>query len=141
RVQRKPRTGAGAGPQGTLPAGKGAQIRTPQAFPYMKQNDCSGAASHAVDALAASLEKDASAAGDAAPAKDAMRGGTGKGMRGYGAAAGYGGLAITILCMAGFAVLLASSGARRRFPGKRTQLAGGGLTVASVASLAARPSG
>jgi len=139
--QRKIRIEVGYGLEGILPDGKVGQIRTQQAFPYMKQNDYSGAAIHAVDALAAILEKDASAAGDAAPAKDAMRGGTGKGMRGYGAAAGYGGLAITILCMAGFAVLLASSGARRRFPGKRTQLAGGGLTVASVASLAAMPSG
>jgi len=131
----------GYGLEGILPDGKVGQIRSQQAFPYMKQDDFSGAAVHVVDALAGILEKDASAGGDAAPAKDALRGGTGVGMRGYSESAGYGGLAITILCMAGFAILLASSGARRRFPGRRTQFAGAGLTAASVASLAAMPSG
>ncbi len=138
---RKIRIEVGYGLEGILPDGKVGQIRTQQAFPYMKQNDYSGAAVHVVDALAGILEMDASAGGDAAPAKGGMRGGSGVGVRGSSAAAGYGGLAITILCMAGFAILLASSGARRRFPGKRTQLAGAGLTVASVASLAAMPSG
>jgi uncharacterized protein len=138
---RKIRIEVGYGLEGILPDGKVGQIRTQQAFPYMKQNDYSGAAVHVVDALAGILEKDASAGGDAAPAKDAMRGGTGVGMRGYSAPPGYGGLAIAVLCMGGFAILLASSGARRRFPGRRTQFAGAGLTAASLASLAAMPSG
>jgi len=138
---RKIRIEVGYGLEGILPDGKLGQIRTQQAYPYMMQDDYSGAAVHVVDALAGILLKDASAGGDAAPGKDAMRGGTGAGTRGYSATSGYGGLAITVLCMAGFAILLASSGARRRFPGKRTQLAGGGLALASVASLAAMPSG
>jgi uncharacterized membrane protein YgcG len=138
---RKIRIEVGYGLEGILPDGKVGQIRTQYAFPYMKQDDYSGAAVHVVDALAAALEKDAAAGGDAAPAKDGMRGGTGVGMRGYKDAPSYGGLGITILCMAGLALLLASSGARRRFPGRRTQLAGAGLTAASVASLVAMGSG
>ncbi len=138
---RQIRIEVGYGLEGILPDGKVGQIRTERAFPFMKRDDYSGAAMQVVDALAAILEKDAAAGGDAAPAKDSLRGGTGIGMTGSGAAQGYGGLGITILCMGALAVMLASSGARRRFPGKGAQLAGAGLTAASVASLVALGSG
>src|SRR5256885_12372558 len=128
---RKIRVEVGYGLEGILPDGKVGQIRTQQAFPYMRNNDYSGAAVHVVDALAAVLEADAAAGGDAAPAPDSVRRGTGVGMRGYAGPGSYGGLAVTVLCMAAFAIVLASSGARRQFPGKRTQLAGAGATVAS----------
>ena len=138
---RKIRIEVGYGLEGILPDGKVGQIRTQQAFPYMRNNDYSGAAVHVVDALAAVLEADAAAGGDAAPGPDSVRRGTGVGMRGYAGPGSYGGLAVTVLCMAAFVIVLASSGARRQFPGKRTQLAGGGLTVASVGSLIAMSSG
>jgi len=138
---RKIRIEVGYGLEGILPDGKVGQIRTERAFPSMKRDDYSGAAVQVADALAAVLEKDAAAGGDSAATKDSLRGGTGVGMPGSGAAQGYGGLGITVLCMAGLAILLASSGARRRFPGKRTQLAGAGLAAASVASLVTMGSG
>jgi uncharacterized membrane protein YgcG len=131
----------GYGLEGILPDGRVGQIRTQQAFPYMRNDDYSGAAIHVVDAVAAIVEKDAAAGGDAAPAAGTPRGGAGVGMRGYAGPANYGGLGITILCMAGFAILLASSAARRKFPGRRTQLAGAGLTGASALSLLAMTSG
>src|SRR5437588_4816306 len=106
---RKIRIEVGYGLEGILPDGKVGQIRTQQAFPYMQNNDYSGAAVHVVDAVAAILEKDAGAGGDAAPARDGPRRGTGVGIRGYAGPANYGGLGITILCMAGFAILLGSS--------------------------------
>jgi uncharacterized protein len=138
---RKIRIEVGYGLEGILPDGKVGQIRTQFAYPYMKKDDYSGAAVHVVDALAAVVEKDAAAGGDTAPAKDGLRGGTGVGMPAYSSPASYAGLGITILCMAGLAILLASSGARRQFPGKRTQLVGAGLTAASVASLVGMGSG
>src|SRR5207253_2837077 len=92
-------------------------------------------------AVAPVLEADAAAGGEAAPAREGQRGGTGVGMRGYAGPVSYGGLGITILCMGAFAIVLASSGARRRFPGKGTQLAGAGLTGASVVSLISMSSG
>ena len=138
---RKIRIEVGYGLEGILPDGKVGQIRTEQAFPYMKQNDYSGAAVHVVDALAAVLEKDAAAGGDAAPAKDGLRGGTGVGMRGYAGPTSYGGLLIALACMGGLAIVLASSGMRRRFPGRKTQWSGAALAGISVASLLAMPSG
>jgi len=138
---RKIRIEVGYGLEGILPDGKVGQIRTQQAFPYMRNDDYSGAATHVVDAVAAILEKDAGAGGDAAPARDGPRRGTGIGIRGYAGPANYGGLGITILCMAGFAILLGSSAARRQFPGRRTQLAGAGLAGGSVLSLLAMNSG
>ena len=138
---RKIRIEVGYGLEGVLPDGKVGQIRNEQAFPYMKQDDYSGAAVHVVEALAAVLEKDAAAGGDTAPAKDAPRAGTGIGMRSYSAPANYGGLGVTLLCMGGLAVFLASSAARRRFPGRRTRFAGAALAGASAVSLFAMPSG
>jgi len=138
---RKIRIEVGYGLEGVLPDGKVGQIRTQQAFPYMRNDDYSGAAVHVVDALAAVLNRDAAAGGDTAPAKDGLRGGTGVGMPGCAGVAGYGGLGIAVLCMGALAVVLASSGARRRFPGKGTKLAGAGLTGASVVALVATGSG
>jgi uncharacterized membrane protein YgcG len=96
---------------------------------------------HVVDALASVIQADAAAGGDAAAGKNALRGGSGIGMPGYAAPANYGGLAVTVACMFALVVLLATSGARRQFPGRKTQLAGAGLTSASVVSLVAMGSG
>jgi len=131
----------GYGLEGVLPDGKVGQIRTEQAFPYMRNDDYSGAAVHVADALAAVIDADAAAGGDAAPGKNAIRGGSGVGMRGYAGPANYGGLLVTVLCMLGLAIILASSGARRRFPGARAQLAGGVLTGVSAVALVAMHSG
>src|SRR3954470_12745805 len=125
---RQIRIEVGYGLEGILPDGRVGQIRTEHAFPYMRKDDYSGAAVHVAEALAAILQKDAAAGGDAAPAANGARERPAVALRGTGAQEGYGGLAVTILCMGGLAILLASSGARRRFPGKRTQLAGAGLT-------------
>jgi uncharacterized protein len=138
---RKIQIKVGYGLEGILPDGKVGQIRTQQGFPYMRNDDYSGAAAHVVDALAAILEADAAAGGETAPARDAPRGGTGVGTPGYAGPVSYGGLGITVLCMGAFAIVLGSSGARRRFPGKGTQLAGAGLTAASVVSLISMSSG
>lgn len=132
---RQIRIEVGYGLEGILPDGKVGQIRTEQAFPYMKNDDYSRAAVHVVDALASILQKDAAAGGDSAPAKDSPRGGRGVGMPSYSAPASVGGLAITVVCMAALAILLSTSAARRRFPGRGTQLAGAGLAGASVISL------
>jgi uncharacterized membrane protein YgcG len=131
----------GYGLEGVLPDGKVGQVRTEQAFPYMRKDDYAGAAVHVVDALAAILQRDAAAGGDAAPARDGARGGSGVGMPGSGRPVSLAGLAITVLCMAALAILLSASAARRRFPGRRMQLAGAGLTGASVVSLVAMGSG
>lgn len=131
----------GYGLEGILPDGKVGQIRTEHAFPYMRNDDYSGAAVHVADALAAVINADAAAGGDAAPGKNAKRGGSGVGMPGYSGPANYGGLLVTLLCMLALVILLASSGARRQFPGAKTRLAGAGLAGVSVLSLVAMGSG
>src|SRR5262249_14401093 len=100
-----------------------------------------GAATHLVDAIATVLRTDAARGGDAAAGKDSLRGGTGQGMPGYAGPVSYGGLAVTIVCMGAIALVLATSAARRRFPGRKTQLAGVALGGVSVASLVAMGSG
>src|SRR5215467_7418052 len=49
---RKIRIEVGYGLEGVLPDGKVGQIRTQQAFPYMKNDDYSSAAVHVADAIA-----------------------------------------------------------------------------------------
>jgi uncharacterized protein len=138
---RKIRIEVGYGLEGLMPDGKVGQIRTQQAYPYMKNDDYSGAAVHVVDSIASILEADAAAGGETAPNKASPRGGTGQGMSGAGAPSSSGGLIVTILCMLGLLAALATSGARRQFPGKPTQLMGVGLTGLSVISLFAAGSG
>src|ERR1700704_6708598 len=60
---RKIRIEVGYGLEGILPDGKVGQIRTQQAFPYMKQNDYSGAAIHVGEAAPATLGRDSSRGG------------------------------------------------------------------------------
>jgi uncharacterized protein len=131
----------GYGLEGVLPDGKVGQIRTEQAFPYMKNDDYSSAAVHVVDAVAAVLQADAAAGGDTAPNATSPRGGTGLGRPGNVAPADGRGLAVTALCMLGLVLALATSGARKQFPGKKMQLAAAGLTSVSVLSLFAAGSG
>jgi len=124
----------GYGLEGILPDGKVGALEDENAVPYLRRDDYSGAATHLVDAIAAALRADAARGGDAAPGKDTLR-------RGDSGPANYGGVAVTVLCMGAIAVLLLSSAARRRFPGRKSQLAGAGLAGASVVSLVAMGSG
>jgi uncharacterized protein len=138
---RKIRIEVGYGLEGVLPDGKVGQIRTEQAFPYMKNDDYSGAAVHVVDRIASLLQTDAAAGGDTAPTKDSMRGGKGIGQPGAAGETSAGGLVVTLLSMLALVVALATSGSRRQFPGRKTQLAAAGLTGVSVLSLIAAGSG
>src|SRR5258708_16277248 len=74
---RRIRIEVGYGLEGLMPDGKVGQIRTQQAYPYMKNDDYSGAAVHVVDSIASILEADAAAGAQAAPAKASPRGGPG----------------------------------------------------------------
>jgi uncharacterized protein len=138
---RKIRIEVGYGLEGILPDGKVGQIRTEQAFPYMKNNDYSGAAVHVVDAIAALLQADAAAGGDTAPTKGSMRGGKGIGQPGAAGDINAGGLVTTILCMLSLVVMLIVSASRRQFPGKKTQVVAAGLTGVSLISLFVASSG
>ncbi len=124
----------GYGLEGILPDGKVGEIRTQQAFPYLKQNDYGQAAVHVVDALASVIEADAAAGGDTAPTKDSPRGG--RGARAPAQPdAGATGLVVTLLAMLALLVGLATSGARKAFPGTKTTAAGVLLTAVSVLAL------
>jgi uncharacterized protein len=136
---RKIRIEVGYGLEGVLPDGKVGQVRTQQAFPYMKNDDYSGAAVHTADAIASVLEADAAGGGDTTPRAGSPRGGTGQ--RVARAPVSSGGLLVTLLCMFALVVALASSGARRQFPGRKTQFVAGGLTVVSLGSLLIAGSG
>jgi uncharacterized protein len=138
---RKVKVEVGYGLEGILPDGKVGALIDQYAVPAMKRDDYGDAAVKLADALARVVESDAAAGGDATPAKDTLRGGKGVGQPGAAAETNAGGLVVTILCMLGLVVMLASSGARRQFPGTKTQLAGAGLTAASVISLVAAGSG
>jgi uncharacterized protein len=138
---RKVKVEVGYGLEGILPDGKVGALIDQYAIPAMKRDAYGEAAVKLASALARVLESDAAAGGDAAPAKDTLRGGTGVGQPGAAGETSAGGLVVTILCMLGLVVLLATSGARRQFPGKKTQLAGAGLTGLSVVSLVAAGSG
>ena len=131
---RQIRIEVGYGLEGVLPDGKVGQIRTQQAFPYMRNDDYSGAAVHVVDAIASVLQADAAAGGDTAPVAGSPRRGTYQGLRGAGPA-NTGGLVITVLCMFALVIALATSAGRRQFPGRKTQLAAAGLTGGSVVAL------
>src|SRR5712692_8844884 len=91
---RRIRIEVGYGLEGLMPDGKVGQIRTQQAYPYMKNDDYSGAAVHVVDSIASILEADAAAGGETAPTKASPRGGTGQGMSGAGAPSSSGGLIV-----------------------------------------------
>ena len=132
---RKIRIEVGYGLEGILPDGKVGEIRSQQAFPYMKQNDYGQAAVHVVDALAGVIEADAAAGGETAPTAQSPRGGRGTGAASPQADSGSTGLVITLLAMLVLLVGLASSGARKAFPGTKTTVAGAGLTGVSVLAL------
>ncbi len=139
--QRKLKVEVGSNLEGILNDGKVGALEDRYAVPYLLRNDYSGAALHLVSAIADVLQADAAAGGDAAPGKDTMRGGRGVGQPGAAQPQSAGGLMVTVLCMLALVIALASSGARRRFPGKKTQLAAAGLTGVSVISLFAAGSG
>ena len=131
----------GYGLEGVLPDGKVGALRDQYAAPALKRDDYATAAVQMQAAIAAVLQSDAAAGGDAAPGKNTLRGGKGLGQPGAAGPTNAGGLVATLLCMLALIVLLATSGARRQFPGKKTQLAAAGLTGVSVLSLFAAGSG
>jgi uncharacterized membrane protein YgcG len=138
---RQTKVEVGYGVEGVLPDGKLGALYDQYARPYIKQNAYGQAAARLVDAMAGVIQQDAAAGGDMAPAAGGRRGGTGQGMRGNTQPADAGGLVVTILCMLALVIVLATSAARRQFPGKKTQLAAAGLTGASVVSLFVAGSG
>jgi uncharacterized protein len=138
---RKIRIEVGYGLEGVLPDGKVGQIRTEQAFPFMKQNNYGAAAVHVVDTIAQLLEADAAAGGDTAPTKDSPRGGAGVGRAAAQADSSSAGLVVALLSMLVLAVLLGTSASRHSFPGGKTKGAALGLGGVSLASLFAAGSG
>src|SRR5260370_5959787 len=138
---RKLKVEVGSNLEGILNDGKVGALEDRYAVPYLLKNDYSGAALHLVSAIADVVQADAAAGGDAAPAKDTMRGGRGLGQPGAAQPQSAGGLVVTVLCMLSLVIALATSGARRQFPGMKTQLAAAGLTGVSVISLFAAGSG
>ena len=133
--QRHTKVEIGYGLEGVLPDGKVGALYDRYARPHILGNEYGNASLKLSQAIAGVLDADATGGGDAPATRDSLRGGKGIGQSGYPAPQGLGGLAITVLCMIALAAVLASSSARRRFPGRRTQLAAAGLTGASVVSL------
>jgi len=131
----------GYGLEGVLPDGKVGALEDEHAVPYLRRDDYSGAATNLVDAIAAVLRADAVRGGDAAPTKHTVRGGAGRGIAGSAGPDSYGGLAVTVVCMGAIALVLMFNVSRRRFPGRKAQVAGAALGGISVASLLAMGSG
>ncbi|HYY52791.1 MAG TPA: TPM domain-containing protein [Myxococcales bacterium] len=139
--QRHTKVEVGYGLEGVLPDGKVGALYDRYARPHILRNEYGNAALKLSQAIAGVLDADAAAGGDAAAKKDTLRGGTGLGQPSYRGPENVGGVVVTALCMIAIATILGSSGARRRFPGGRSQLAAAGLTGASVASLFVAGSG
>jgi len=135
------RVKVGYGVEGVLPDGKVGAFLDQYSSPLVRQDNYGQAAVQLVDAIANVLESDAAAGGDMAPTTGGRRGGTGQGVRGNAQPDNFGGLAVTVLCMMGLVLALATAGSRRQFPGRKTQAAAVGLTGVSVASLVFAGSG
>lgn len=133
--QRHTKVEVGYGLEGVLPDGKLGALYDRYARPHILRDEYGGAALGLAQAIAGVLDADAAAGGDAAAGKDTMRGGRGIGQPGYAGPQNMGGLAVTVACMMGIALMLATSGARRRFPGAKARIAAAGLSGASVLSL------
>jgi uncharacterized membrane protein YgcG len=131
----------GYGLEGLLPDGKLGALYDRYARPHVLRNEYGLAALKLAQSMAAVLEADAAAGGEAAPHKDTMRGGTGIGQPGASGPQGMTGLVVTVLCMLALIAMLGTAAARRQFPGRKTLLAGGGLTGLSVVGLVAAGSG
>jgi len=116
--------------EGVLPDGKLGAIYDRVARPYILRNDYGGAASSLVDAIAGELEQDAASGGTSRPIAGLQRT-----RRAGDGIPGVAGLALAIVCMVVLLVSLASHGARRRFPGRKTGLLAAGVTAASVVGL------
>ena len=112
-----------------LPDGKVGQIRTEQAFPFLKQNDYGGAAVHVVDAIAGILQADAAAGGDTAPSATSPRGGPGAAAADSPSA---GGIAMAVLAMLALLVTLIVSASRKQFPGGKSKVAAGVLSALAL---------
>ena len=116
--------------EGVLPDGKLGAIYDRVARPYILRNDYGGAASSLVDAIAGELGQDAAAGGTSRPAAGLQRS-----RQARPAIEGVAGLGLAIVCMVILLITLASSGARRRFPGQRTGFLAVGLVGVSVVGL------
>jgi uncharacterized protein len=128
--QRHTKVETGYDIEGVLPDGKLGALYTRVARPHILRDDYGSAASALVDAIAAELGQDASAGGTSRPVAGLQRS-----RPAGGGIQGVAGLGLVITCMIVMLVALASSGARRRFPGATTGLLAAGLTAASVVGL------
>lgn len=135
------RVEVGYGVEGVLPDGKVGALLDQYARPYVRRDEYGEASVHLVDAIASVLRENAASGGELAPAAGARRSGTGQGMRGNAPPESMGGLAVTFVGMLALILLLATSGARRHFPGKKMQLAAAAVTAVSFLSLVVAGSG
>ncbi|HEY2029238.1 MAG TPA: TPM domain-containing protein [Myxococcales bacterium] len=135
------RVEVGYGVEGVLPDGKVGALLDQHARPYIRRDEYGAAAAHLVDAIAGVLRENAASGGELAPAAGARRSGSGQGMRGNAPPESMGGLAVTLAGMLALILLLATSSARRQFPGKKTQLAAAAVTGVSFLSLVFAGSG
>jgi uncharacterized membrane protein YgcG len=137
--QRKIKVEVGLGLEGILPDGKVGALIDQYAVPAMKRNDYGTAAADLVAAFGRVIEANAGEGGELAPAAGTRRPARAPvGMPGGGgdlSIRGVGGLALTVIAMVVLLVALASSGMRRRFPGRGTGLFAVGLVALSVLGL------
>jgi|GEM_PF-1216610 len=126
---RKIRLEVGYGLEGVLPDGKVGQIRTEQAFPFMRENNFGAAAVHVVDAIAGLLQADAAAGGDTAPTASSPRGGPGLQAQD---SPNLGGVLIGLFAMLALVITLIVSASRRRFPATKSKIAAGACAAVAV---------
>ncbi|MFL5399020.1 MAG: TPM domain-containing protein [Myxococcales bacterium] len=121
---RKIKVEVGYGLEGILPDGKVGGLIDQYAVPAMKRDDYGTAAADLVQAFARVIEANAGEGGELAPAQRSQRavGRSGQGVPGLG------GLALAVVAMVALLITIASSGARRTFPGRKTAFAAVGLT-------------
>ncbi|TMB30794.1 MAG: TPM domain-containing protein [Deltaproteobacteria bacterium] len=127
---RKIKAEVGYGLEGILPDGKVTALIDQYAVPSMKRDAYGPAAADLVQAYARVIEANAGAGGELAPTAGARRAAGNQ-----SPIAGVGGLAIAISAMVILLIALASSGARRRFPGARTAFVAAGLIGAAALGL------
>jgi uncharacterized membrane protein YgcG len=137
--QRKIKVEVGYGLEGILPDGKVGALIDQYAVPAMKRDDYGTAAADVVEALGRVIEANAGKGGELAPSTGSRRR-TGSPLGALGgpgglALRGVGGLALAVVAMVILLVALASSGARRRFPGRRTGFFAVGLVVVAALGL------
>jgi uncharacterized protein len=121
---RKIKVEVGQGLEGILPDGKVGALIDQYAVPAMTRDDYGTAAADLVQAFARVIEANAGEGGELAPAQRPQRAAG----RSDPAVPGVAGLGIAVVAMVALLIIIASSGARRRFPGRKTAVAAVGLT-------------